>query len=76
MKLTSEQIQGVLELVPSVQVNRLHGPNPYIRIGYWNRMNKTQLNELNTGLVKLGLKVDEIEDNDEDCGSLFWYSLK
>jgi hypothetical protein len=76
MRLTSEQIQGVLELVPSAQVNRLHGPNPYIRIRYWDRINKTQLNELNIGLAKLGLKVDEIEDWDDDSGPLFWYSLK
>ena len=60
MKLTPEQIQGVLELEPNAQIDRLQGERPYIRTGYWNR--QRDLNGLNTGLAKLGLKADEIDD--------------
>jgi hypothetical protein len=73
MKLTPEQIQGVLELEPNAQIDRLQGERPYIRTGYWNR--QRDLNGLNTGLAKLGLKADEIDDYDEDTGWLYWYEL-
>ena len=73
MKLTPEQIQGVLELEPKAQIDRLQGERPYIRTGYWNR--QRDLEGLNDGLAKLGLKANEIDDYDEDTGWLFWYEL-
>jgi hypothetical protein len=73
MQLTPEQIQGVLELEPKAQIDRLQGERPYIRTGYWNR--QRDLNGLNAGLAKLGLKADEIDDYDEDTGWLYWYEL-
>ncbi len=73
MKLTPEQIQGVLELEPNAQIDRLQGEKPYIRTGYWNR--NRDLESLNAGLAKLGLKANEIDDYDEDTGWLFWYEL-
>jgi|688.fasta_scaffold561334_2 hypothetical protein len=73
MKLTPEQIQGVLELEPNAQIDRLQGERPYIRTGYWNR--QRDLEGLNAGLAKLGLKANEIDDYDEDTGWLFWYEL-
>jgi hypothetical protein len=73
MKLTPEQIQGVLELEPNAQIDRLQGEKPYIRTGYWNR--QRDLEGLNDGLAKLGLKANEIDDYDEDTGWLFWYEL-
>jgi hypothetical protein len=74
MKLTPEQIQGVLELEPKAQIDRLQGEKPYIRTGYWNR--QRDLDGLNAGLAKLGLKANEIDDYDEDTGYLFWYKLE
>jgi hypothetical protein len=73
MKLTPEQIQGVLELEPNAQIDRLQGERPYIRTGYWNR--QRDLEGLNAGLAKLGLKANDIDDYDEDTGWLFWYEL-
>ena len=73
MKLTPEQIKGVLELEPKAQIDRLQGERPYIRTGYWNR--QRDLEGLNAGLAKLGLKANEIDDYDEDTGWLFWYEL-
>jgi len=73
MKLTPEQIKGVLELEPKAQIDRLQGERPYIRTGYWNR--QRDLEGLNAGLAKLGLKADEIDDYDEDTGWLYWYEL-
>jgi hypothetical protein len=74
MKLTPEQIKGVLELEPKAQIDRLQGERPYIRTGYWNR--QRDLEGLNDGLAKLGLKANEIDDYDEDTGWLFWYELE
>ena len=74
MKLTPEQIQGVLELEPNAQIDRLQGEKPYIRTGYWNR--QRDLEGLNANLAKLGLKANEIDDYDEDTGWLFWYELE
>ena len=74
MKLTPEQIQGVLELEPNAQIDRLQSAKPYIRTGYWNR--QRDLNGLNVGLAKLGLKANEMDDYDEDTGYLFWYELE
>jgi hypothetical protein len=74
MKLTPEQLQGVLELEPKAQIDRLQGERPYIRTGYWNR--QRDLEGLNAGLAKLGLKANEIDDYDEDTGWLFWYELE
>jgi hypothetical protein len=73
MKLTPEQIQGVLELEPNAQIDRLQGEKPYIRTGYWNR--NRDLESLNAGLAKLGLKAEEYDDYDEDTGYLYWYVL-
>ena len=73
MKLTPEQLQGVLKLEPNAQIDRLQGERPYIRTGYWNR--QRDLEGLNAGLAKLGLKANEIDDYDEDTGWLFWYEL-
>jgi hypothetical protein len=73
MKLTPEQIQGVLELEPNAQIDRLQGERPYIRTGYWNR--QRDLEGLNANLAKLGLKANEIDDYDEDTGWLYWYEL-
>jgi hypothetical protein len=73
MKLTPEQLQGVLELEPNAQIDRLQGERPYIRTGYWNR--QRDLEGLNAGLAKLGLKANEIDDYDEDTGWLYWYEL-
>jgi hypothetical protein len=74
MKLTPEQIQGVLELEPNAQIDRLQGEKPYIRTGYWNR--NRDLESLNAGLAKLGLKAEENDDYDEDTGWLYWYVLE
>jgi hypothetical protein len=74
MKLTPEQIQGVLELEPKAQIDRLQGERPYIRTGYWNR--QRDLEGLNANLAKLGLKANEIDDYDEDTGWLYWYELE
>jgi hypothetical protein len=74
MKLTPEQIQGVLELEPNAQIDRLQGEKPYIRTGYWNR--NRDLESLNAGLAKLGLKAEEYDDYDEDTGYLYWYVLE
>ncbi len=73
MKLTPEQLQGVLELEPNAQIDRLQGERPYIRTGYWNR--QRDLEGLNAGLAKLGLQANEIDDYDEDTGWLYWYEL-
>ena len=73
MQLTPEQIQGIVELLPRVQVDRLQGNKPYIRIGYWNRID--DLEALNAGLAKLGLKADENDDYDEDTGWNYSYDL-
>jgi len=74
MKLTPEQIQGVLELEPKAQIDRLQSAKPYIRTGYWNR--NRDLESLNAGLAKLGLKAEEYDDYDEDTGWLYWYALE
>jgi len=74
MKLTPEQIQGVLELEPNAQIDRLQSAKPYIRTGYWNR--NRDLESLNAGLAKLGLKAEEYDDYDEDTGWLYWYALE
>jgi hypothetical protein len=74
MKLTPEQIQGVLELEPNAQIDRLQSAKPYIRTGYWNR--NRDLESLNAGLAKLGLKAEEYDDYDEDTGWLYWYVLE
>lgn len=74
MQLTPEQIQGVLELEPRAQVDRLKGNKPYIRIGYWGQIH--DLDKLQVGLAKLGLKATEIDDYDEDTGWGYWYELE
>lgn len=73
MQLTPEQIQGILELVPRAQADRLKGNSPYIRIGYWNRIQ--DLNTLQAGLAKLGLTVSEDQYDDEDTGRGYSYPL-
>lgn len=73
MQLTPEQIQGIVELLPRVQVDRLQGNKPYIRIGYWNQID--DLEALNAGLAKLGLKAEENDDYDEDTGWNYSYDL-
>lgn len=73
MQLTPEQIQGIVKLLPRVQVDRLQGNKPYIRIGYWNQID--DLKSLNAGLAKLGLKAEENDDYDEDTGWNYSYDL-
>ena len=74
MQLTPEQIQGVLELEPKAQVDRLRGDRPYIRVGYWGKIR--DLDRLQAGLAKLGLKANEVDDYDEDTGWNYWYQLE
>lgn len=74
MQLTPEQIQGVLELEPRAQVDRLRGDRPYIRVGYWGKIR--DLDRLQAGLAKLGLQAVEVDDYDEDTGWNYWYQLE
>jgi len=74
MQLTPEQIQGILELEPRAQVDRLQGNKPYIHIGYWGQIR--DLDKFQVGLAKLGLKATEIDDYDEDTGWGYWYELE
>lgn len=74
--LTTEQINIILSLIPNAKPNYLNGDSPFVRVGYWNRIQKHKLEEINSQLNDDRMWLEEIDMFDDDCGYLFCYGVR
>ncbi len=77
--LTTEQTNIILSVIPKAKPEYLKGDSPFVRVGYWNRIYKPELDKINAQLVQLADKrmwLEEIDMYDDDCGRLFCYGIR